>query len=69
MLRLIHDEGLLEPAMELMGKQIDFYLRRRAHDQFAIGAIVFTEDYGMLCTTGPAAEWLEEIKQQNERNE
>ena len=69
MLRLIHDEGLLEPAMELMGKQIDFYLRRRSHDQFTIGAIVFTEDYGMLCTTGPAAEWLEEIKQQNERNE
>ena len=55
--------------MELMGKQIDFYLRRRSHDQFTIGAIVFTEDYGMLCTTGPAAEWLEEIKQQNERNE
>ncbi len=69
MLRMLHDEGLLDSAMEYMGKQIDFYLRRRAHDQLTIGAIVFTEAYGTLCTTGPAAEWLEELRRQNEEAE
>lgn len=65
MLRLIHDEGILEPTMELMGKQIDYYLRRRAHDVMTVGAVVFTEAYGTLCTTGPAGEWLDELRKQN----
>ena len=69
MLRLLHDDELLEPAMQIMGQRIDFYLKKRAHEQLTIGAIVFTEAYGILCMTGPAAEWLEELRKENEDKE
>ena len=58
MLRLMHDAGLMEPAMACMGERIDFYLRHRVKDQITVGAVVFTEAYGTLCFTGPAKEWL-----------
>ena len=69
MLRLLHEAGLLERAMEEMGERIDFYLRHRVRDQLTVGAIVFTEAYGTLCTTGPAGEWLEELRKQSEEKE
>ena len=62
MLRLMHEAGLMERAMELMGERIDLYIRHRVKEQITAGVIVFTEAYGMLCTTGPAAEWLTEMR-------
>ena len=56
MLRLLFDAGLLETAMEHMAVRLDFYLRHRVKDAIAVGAVVFTEAYGMLCVTGPAKE-------------
>ena len=66
MLRLIHEAGLLEQAMTYMGERIDFYLRHRVKDQIAVGAVVFTEAYGILCVTGPAAAWLEDLRKRPE---
>ena len=68
MLRLLHEACLLERAMEFMGQRIDFYLRHRVRDQLTVGAIVFTEAYGTLCVTGPASEWLAELRKQSEEN-
>ena len=64
MLQLLQEAGLLEPAMEHMGKRIDFYLRHRVKDQLTVGVIVFSEEYGILCTTGPAGIWLENKEKQ-----
>ncbi len=68
MLRLLHEACLLERAMEFMGQRIDFYLRHRVRDQLTVGAIVFTEAYGTLCVTGPAGEWLAELRKHSEEN-
>ena len=58
MLRLMHEAGIMERAMKIMGERIDFYLRHRVKDQITVGAVVFTEAYGTLCMTGPAEKWL-----------
>ncbi len=62
MLRLMHEAGLMERAMELMGERIGFYVRHRVKDQITVGVVVFTEAYGMLCTAGPAGEWLQQMR-------
>ena len=73
MLQLLKEGGLLEKAMEHMGERIDFSLRCRLKDRLLVGVIVFSEDYGILCTTGPAKEWVEERrelkKKQKEKEE
>ena len=62
MLRVINEAGLLEKTMAAVEEKIDFYLKNRVRDKCVIGAIVFSEDYGTLCTTGPARAWLEEMR-------
>ena len=68
MLRLMEEAGVRKQAMDHMGRQIDFYLRHRVRDQLAVGAVVFHETYGPLCATGPAGEWLEELRGQGGPN-
>ena len=63
MLNILKAEGLLEPTMLVAGERIDYYLNYRAKGQLTIGAAVFSNDTGMLCTTGPAAQWLAERKE------
>ena len=62
MLRGIKDAGLLEKTMSAVEEKIDFYLKNRVREKCVIGAIVFSEAYGTLCTTGPAGAWLEEMR-------
>ena len=62
MLRVINEAGLLEKTMAAVEEKIDFYLKNRVREKCVIGAIVFSEDYGTLCTTGPARAWLEEMR-------
>ncbi|MBQ7143828.1 MAG: cobalamin biosynthesis protein CbiD [Oscillospiraceae bacterium] len=62
MLEALRNAGLLERAMTLMAERIDLHLRSRVRDRLRVGAVVFSENYGELCRTGPAAEWLAEGK-------
>ena len=62
MLRVINEAGLLKKTMVAVEEKIDFYLKNRVRDKCVIGAIVFSEEYGTLCTTGPAGAWLEEMR-------
>ncbi len=68
MLDVLKAEGLLASTMEIAGERIDYYLNYRAKGQITIGAAVFSNGTGMLCTTGPAAQWLEELRAQERRN-
>ena len=63
MLEVLKAAGLLEKTMEIAGERIDYYLNYRAKGQITIGAAVFSNGTGMLCTTGPAARWLAELKE------
>ena len=59
---LLQAAGLLEQTMAVAGERIDYYLNYRAKGQITIGAAVFSNETGMLCTTGPAAQWLAELE-------
>ena len=61
MLEVLQAAGLLEKTMQIAGERIDYYLNYRAKGQITIGAAVFSNETGMLCTTGPAAQWLAEL--------
>ena len=63
MLNILQAEGLLGPTMQIAGERIDYYLNYRARGQITIGAAVFSNETGMLCTTGPADAWLAELKE------
>ena len=63
MLEVLQKAGLLEQTMEIAGQRIDYYLNYRAKGQITIGAAVFSNETGMLCTTGPADAWLAELKE------
>ena len=69
MLEVLQEKGLLEQTMHLAGERIDYYLNYRAKGQITIGAAVFSNGIGMLCTTGPADKWLAELKAADDQNE
>ena len=59
------DENCLEAAMAKVGERIDFYLQNRFRDRLTVGVIVFSNPYGILCATGPARLWLENLTVKN----
>jgi len=61
MLRVLQETGLLRKTMEAAAERIDFYLRCRVKERLTIGAAVFSNELGILCTTGPAELWLREL--------
>ena len=63
MLDVLQETGLLARTMDIAGERIDYYLNWRAKGQITIGAAVFSNGTGMLCTTGPADKWLAELKE------
>ena len=69
MLEVLQEKGLLEQTMHVAGERIDYYLNYRAKGQITIGAAVFSNGIGMLCTTGPADKWLAELKAADDQNE
>ena len=69
MLEVLQAEGLLERTMAVAGERIDYYLNYRAKGQITIGAVVFSNPVGLLCTTGPADAWLAELKAAEEANQ
>ena len=68
MLNILRADGLLEKTMRIAGERIDYYLNYRAKGQITIGAAVFSNETGMLCTTGPAEKWLAELKEKELQN-
>ena len=67
MLSILRADGLLEKTMRIAGERIDYYLNYRAKGQITIGAAVFSNETGMLCTTGPAEKWLAELKEKEQQ--
>ena len=69
MLEVLQAAGLLEATMRIAGGRIDYYLNYRAKGQITIGAAVFSNETGMLFTTGPAERWLAELKEKEQLSE
>ncbi len=61
-LELLKEEGLLKGAMEVLMEKIDFHLQHRAYEGLVIGAVVFSNQFGVLGETKTAGYLLDEIK-------
>ena len=66
-LKTIRQLGILEQVMASVMERIDFYLSGRAGGEFEIGAIMFSNEDGILGKTPNAEQLLEQI--QNERKQ
>lgn len=61
-LGLLKSAGLLKPAMEWATERIHYYLNHRAYDRVKIGAVVFSNEFGLLGETAYAPELKELLK-------
>ena len=64
-LDVLHEKGLLEPAMQEIMERIQFYLDHRSYEQIKLGAVVFNNVYGYLGKTRDAGELIQEIQKQD----
>ena len=64
-LDVLHEKGLLEPAMKEIMEKIQFYLDHRSYEQIKLGAVVFNNVYGYLGKTRDAGELIQEIQKQD----
>lgn len=65
MIDVLRREGGLEKTMAIAAERIDFYLRKRVKGELEIGAVIFSNEIGVLCRTGPAQRWIEELQKGN----
>ena len=63
-LDILHEKGLLEPAMQEIMERIQFYLDHRSYEQILLGAVVFSNVYGLLGQTRDALKLMEAIQEQ-----
>ncbi|MCC8179774.1 MAG: cobalt-precorrin-5B (C(1))-methyltransferase CbiD [Planctomycetes bacterium] len=56
-LDLLEPRGMLQPVCVSLAERVDYYLKRRVRDAFAIGAVLFSNRRGILGTT-PNAETM-----------
>ncbi len=71
-IELLRKEGILEETMRTVMEKLEFYLKHRAGESLQIGAIVFSNEDGILGSTTEAAMILERIQcssLENRRNE
>ena len=63
MLGKLKEAGLLEKTMEVVAEKVDYYVNNRTRSDMKISVVVFSTVYGILCTTGDAEKWMEELRE------
>ena len=64
---VLRDAGITDPVMEILMKKISCYLNRRVYDGIRIGAVVFSNVYGVLGRTDAVPELLARIREEQDR--
>lgn len=59
---ILKEEHLWDPVRDSILQAIQIHLEHRVHDAYRIGAVVFSNQYGILGCTGMAEEILEQWK-------
>lgn len=67
MLSLLKESDMLEKTMQVIAEKIDFYVGSRVKSDMKVSVLVFSNTYGILCSTGHAMEWVEEFTKSTER--
>ncbi|SES63680.1 cobalt-precorrin-5B (C(1))-methyltransferase CbiD [[Clostridium] polysaccharolyticum] len=55
---ILQENGYLEPAMESIMKKVDFHIRQRCLNEVPIGAVLFSNKFGLLGITNEAERLL-----------
>ena len=61
---LLKKAQLATPVMEILMKKIEYHLQRRVLEGIRIGAVVFSNEYGLLGQTTEAAALAGEIREE-----
>lgn len=65
-IQILKKKSLLEPVMKTAMERIGFYLRQRAGEELEIGAVMFSNEDGILGETGHVKELLSKTAGQRE---
>lgn len=67
-LDILNEKKLMGTVMERVTNRAGFYLNKRAGRELPVGAVLFSDKYGMLGMTGQAPALLDFIDQEADRN-
>ncbi|MDO5548696.1 MAG: cobalt-precorrin-5B (C(1))-methyltransferase CbiD [Eubacteriales bacterium] len=59
-LAILEEAGLRKPVMQYISDAVQHHLERRAAGAYAIGAVLFSNEYGLLGCTEPAKEIIQQ---------
>ena len=63
-LAVLDSHGILKETMVVVMEKIQFYLDHRSYEQILLGAVVFSNVYGLLGQTRDAEELIHKIQEQ-----
>ena len=61
---LLKDAGALEKAMEILGQRAEYYLSAKVKNTVPIGAVMFSDKFGILVNTPSAGEIMKMISEE-----
>ena len=61
---LLKEAGACERAMEILGKRAEYYLSAKVKSAVPIGAVMFSDKFGILAETPSAAGLMEKISEE-----
>ena len=61
---LLQDAGALEKSMEILGKRAEYYLAAKVKSSIPIGAVMFSDKFGILVRTPSADGLVERISEE-----
>lgn len=61
---LLAEAGILRETMEILLRKIEYYLKKRAFEGIAVGAVVFSNLHGLLGMTQDAKALIDEIRKE-----
>ena len=61
---LLRDSGVCEKAMEILGRRAEYYLSAKVKSTVPIGAVMFSDKYGILVKTPSAGELIRTISEE-----
>lgn len=61
---LLKEAGVSEKAMEILGRRAEYYLNAKVKNAVPIGAVMFSDKYGILTETPSAKELIKRISEE-----
>ena len=68
-LALLQEAGLLQPVMESVSQRVEYHLKQRLQADIPVGAVFFSNEYGLLGMTSQARELIEKLEQEKTRKD